>query len=370
MRGGTDSVGGVYVHVPFCDGKCRYCAFYSAPYSESLADRFLAALEKELESTRSCAPATLYIGGGTPSVLSPSQLRRLCAALGKNFDLSRVKEWTVEINPGSLNAIRLEILARAGVNRFSLGAQAFDERVLQLLGRRHSVRDIFEAVDLLRSAAITNFSLDLIACVPGLDSAIWKKTLKQALALAPAHISVYALSAEEGTRLYQIIDRGAMALLNEEEQAQALDLAQKMLEASGYARYEISNYARPGCECRHNLAYWRGADFLGFGPAATSTVGLRRWTDRADLAGYLEALENEQDPPREMEELTHALKKLERVIFGLRLREGVPAELALPYARQLRELCEAGLVVRQDNRWRLTARGRNLADYVARELLP
>ena len=364
----------LYVHIPFCDGKCGYCAFYSVPYDVELADRFLAALEQELtllvQATGVILAAdTVYIGGGTPSVLSAAQLERLCQLLQPFLSVAAPLEWTVEMNPGSVTAGKLAVLIQAGVNRISLGAQSFNDDVLKRLGRRHSAADICQSVERVRQAGVDNFGLDLIACVPGFGSAVWQDTLEQAIALAPRHVSVYALTDEEGTRLNRAIGRGDTELLSDEAQLAALDTAETILTAAGYDRYEISNYAQPGFECRHHLDCWRGSEYLGIGPAAASHVGMERWTNRPDLNAYLEALERNQLPPRDRDPLTPALKTMEQIVFGMRMAEGVSAEKAANCTTVLEQLREAGLVNLHNRRWLLTPRGRQLADYVARELM-
>ena len=369
MHSARDSITGLYVHVPFCDGKCAYCAFYSVRYRPALADRYLDGLEHELAAALPLAPATIYIGGGTPSVLSARQIDRLCRLLQTQVATRRLVEWSMEINPGSLDAEKAAILAAAGVNRISLGAQSFDDRILQTLGRRHAAADTVKAVTILRAAGIVNIGLDLIACVPGCARALWRKTLRQALALAPNHVSVYALTNEEGTRLNRLIGQGSAALLSEEAQLAMLDLAETELTKAGFGRYEISNYARSGFECRHNVDCWRGEQYVGLGPAAASHVALKRWTNQADVCAYLAARDAGRNPPRDVEELTPALKRQERVIFGLRMAEGVAASIAPEYKHDLERLRADGLVDLCAGRWQLTARGRNLADYVAVELM-
>jgi len=368
MRSAPANGFGLYVHVPFCDGKCPYCAFYSVPYDPALADRWLAALAREWQAAAPAPKAdTLYIGGGTPSRLAPRQLAGLCRLARSRA--GAVSEWTVEVNPGTLDAEKAAILAHAGVTRVSLGAQSFDPAVLRRLGRRHTAGDTLQAVQLLRRAGLNNLSLDLIACVPGCSRAAWRDTLRQALALEPSHVSVYALTSEEGTRLHRAVGQGRAALLSDREQLVRLNLAERVLGEAGLVRYEISNYARPGFECRHNLACWRGAEYLGFGPAAASRRGLVRRTNRPDLAAYLATLESGLEPPRDTDRLTPALLARERVIFGLRMAEGISDETAAGYEPRLETLQAAGLAVRRAGRWALTPRGRNVADAVAVDLI-
>lgn len=363
---------GIYVHVPFCDGKCVYCAFYSVMLEPALADRWLAALESEM---RRCAlpepveTGTIYVGGGTPTILGSKRIERLCSGLRRRFPLRRNGEWSIEANPGTLTRETLEALAAAGVNRLSLGAQSFDDRVLLRLGRRHTAADIFRAFELAREAGFRNIGLDLIACVPGVGPRTWQRTLDSAVALRPEHVSVYALTFEEGSRLCARRPGARLRAKPDREQLNDLRRAEKALSQAGFRRYEISNYARPGFECRHNTACWRGEDYLGFGPAAASCSGLLRWANAPDLASYLAALEGGGDPPREFDELTPRIRAAERLIFGLRMLEGVPLEAVGGFERKLEPLREQRLVEIKDGRWRMSRRGLDLADAIAVELL-
>ena len=363
---------GIYVHAPFCDGKCVYCAFYSVMFDPALADRWLAALESEM---RRCAlpepfePETMYIGGGTPTILGSRRIERLCLSLRRRFPLRCNGEWSVEANPGTLTRGVLKTLATAGVNRLSLGAQSFDDRVLLRLGRRHTAADIPRAFDLAREEGFRNIGLDLIACVPGVGPRTWGRTLDSAIALRPEHVSVYALTFEEGARLCACRSKAPLRAKPDRAQLADLCMAERLLNQAGYCRYEISNYSRPGFECRHNLACWQGQDYLGFGPAAASCAGLLRWTNAPDLESYLAALEGGRDPPREFDKRTPAIRAAERLIFGLRMIEGVPLEAAAGFGRKLEPLRQQRLVEIKDGRWRMTRRGLNLADAIAVELL-
>lgn len=380
------TVEGVYVHLPFCDGKCAYCAFYSVAGRADAIDAYLAAIDAELvlrsHELPGLAPRTLYIGGGTPTLLSAAQLERLCTLLARRLDLRRVEEWTTEANPGTLDDGRLAVLRAAGVNRISLGVQSLDDEVLVRLGRRHTAAQAREACERLRQAGFRNWSLDLIACVPGVTPRRWGATLRAALALGPPHMSVYALTREEGSRLDGQVRSGAVDLLDDEAQLRQLHVAERVLRASGMGRYEISNYARPGFACRHNVSCWQGGGYLGVGCAAASYVNHTRWTNAPDLDGYVAALGAGRLPPRESEILTPATEALERVIFGLRQAEGVApasilaetglvgAPLDAHWSATFDRLRSDGLVRRIGMRWQLTARGRDLADYVAVELMP
>jgi oxygen-independent coproporphyrinogen-3 oxidase len=377
----SEAIDGLYIHVPFCDGKCAYCAFYSVPYTPEAADNWLRALEVERNLTLGgrpgFAPRTVYFGGGTPTLLSRSQMDRLLDLSG----VAQAEEWTVEANPGSVEAEYLRRLAARGVNRISLGVQSLDDRTLVFLGRRHTVADTHAAVAAIHAAGLANWGLDLIACVPGVSRRQWDKTLAEALALEPSHISVYALTSEEGSALARRVADGGVRLLDDEEQLAMLAAAEEKLGGAGFVRYEISNYARPGRECLHNLSCWRGENYIGLGCAAASRVGGRRWTNSSGLKSYVEALGAGQLPPRETEELSPSTDGFERLVFGLRLAEGVSLEAVLratglensPVAtiwnRTLERLRGEGLLTREDGRWKLTRRGFEVADHVAVELV-
>ncbi len=380
-------VEGVYVHLPFCDGKCLYCAFYSVPgASTATIDDYLEALDGELAMharTWSClAPRTLFMGGGTPTLLTSRQLERLCRRLAQRLDLSRLEEWTVEANPGTLDDERLAVLKSAGVSRISLGVQSLDDIVLARLGRRHTSAQARDACALVRAAGFKQWSLDLIACVPGVTARQWTETVRAAVALEPPHVSVYALTSEEGSRLAGQVKAGTLALLDDRAQLDRLHAAERFLREAGLRRYEISNYARPGFECRHNLSCWRGETYLGIGCAAASHVDHARWTNAPNLDDYLRACRRGELPPREYERLSPRTEAVDRLVFGLRMAEGValgPAlaeagaaddALARQWRATLARLRREGLVRMCGGRCRLTARGRDLADHVAVELMP
>lgn len=364
-----ENVRGLYIHIPFCTGKCFYCAFYSLPYKSGLAQKYLRALKTELKEYPRLKVETIYFGGGTPAVFSAPELQDLCSLVKENLCLTNLREWTVETNPESLTPDKLTLLAGAGVNRISLGAQSFNNDVLKWLGRRHSSADIHEAVHMIRTAGFDNFGLDLIACVPGFGRNVWRDTLQSAVALTPKHISVYALTAEEGSRLAGAVDSTPQInLLSEDEELEMLALAENILINEGYQRYEISNYAKKGYECQHNLACWRGEEYIGLGAAAASHAGLKRWINESDLAQYVDALEHGKNPPRATDILDGETKQIEKIVFGLRMAEGVSADDGGICLNALRRLQNEGLLKLANGRWRLTGRGKNLADYAGAEL--
>lgn len=381
-------IDGLYVHVPFCDGKCHYCAFYSVPYTRELGRAWLEAVRREaaqaLERYGTLPLTSIFMGGGTPSLLPVDEMADLLSIierLGGLTPSSRTTpvapEWTSEANPGSLTADMLALMKSYGVNRVSLGVQAMTDPVLRQLGRRHSVVDIHSAVRAIQEAGIANWGLDLIACIPGLTKSAWRDTLSAALEMGPNHLSVYALTREEGTRLNHDCEAGAVALLDEDQQLGMLDLAETLLQSGGFSRYEISNYAQPGFECRHNLACWRGHNYLGLGCAASSRVGNQRWTHGADLNAYIAGT-----GAVERETLSPVTDAAERLVFGMRMREGIDLEAILQitgltrstqgeiWRRALLRLQRDQLVESRAGRWKLTSRGLALADHVAVELMP
>ncbi len=382
------------MHVPFCDGKCHYCAFYSVPYTRGRGESWLAAVIMEWEASRAdltpLALDTVFIGGGTPSLLPPDLLERLVKIIRDEMGSgNRIREWTCEANPGSLDSERLDLMKSHGVNRISLGIQSLQDEVLCRLGRRHTLHDIQDSVRAIQAAGFTNWNLDLIACVPGVTLTAWRETLQAVVQLGAPHISVYALTREEGTRLAQEHQKGRPTLLDDDGQLQMLDEAERILVAAGLNRYEISNYARPGFECQHNLSCWRGGNYLGLGCAASSRVGMLRWTNKADLDLYTAVLSPGAKPREQWqairehsETLSPETDAVERLIFGLRMAEGIELDVILGltglenssigcrWKTILEQLSREGFLVSLGGRWKLTGKGLAMADHVAVELIP
>ncbi len=376
------TVAHVYIHVPFCSGKCSYCAFYSEPYSTDRMTPYITALDKELQMFIKqyglLAPDTLYIGGGTPSVVPTEALADFMSMIHTHIRMDALTEYTMEANPGTLPDPAIALLKNSGVNRISLGAQSFNENILTAMGRRHTVADISATVERLREHRLTNIGLDLIAAFPGVNAAIWQDSLQQVLAIRPPHLSVYACSIEPGTKLAQQQLAGAVSSATEAAILQQLDSAHEHFVTSGYSPYETSNYALEGHACLHNMAYWQGKDYVGFGPAAATRLGQLRQHNAEDLTAYCAALEKGTSPPGESEMVSVETDAAERFVFAFRTVHGctlpkegdVPDALRRHWQHTLSELQSRGLVCEQDGRWRLTPRSRHLADAVARELLP
>jgi oxygen-independent coproporphyrinogen III oxidase len=384
-----EPVTALYIHLPFCRAKCGYCDFTSYPGLAHLQQPYGEALvaEAHFMARRFTGPlATIYLGGGTPSVLPASMLQHVLRHCMAIFGVAAATEVTVEANPGTLSLPWLRGLRRAGVNRISLGVQSFQAAELALLGRIHDVAAVRAAAAAARTAGFANLSLDLIFGLPNQPLADWQATLEQALALSPEHLSLYALSLEPGTRLHASVQRGELPEPDPDLAADMYELASDLLGQRGFRQYEISNWCRPGFECAHNLVYWHNRPYLGLGAGAHSSDGTRRWWNTRSVAQYLERLTAGQvdewpSPAAEDgETLDRSLQMAETMMLGLRLtREGVSetgfqqrfgVALDAIYPSALREMADVGLLTREAGRVCLTPRGRLLGNRVFVRFLP
>lgn len=373
---------GLYVHIPFCIRKCYYCDFNSFRLRGPERDHFLDLLEQEADRWAARLEAaggvpvldTLYVGGGTPTTLEAGQLARLFGALRQRFPLAPQAEITVEANPGTLTLEKLAALREAGVNRLSLGAQVFDDGLLRRLGREHDTAAIETSVALAREAGIPSLNLDLIFALPGQDLRGWRATLQRALALEPDHLSCYSLIIEEGTPFYRWHQMGRLPRPDEEEELAMYQAAIEAAEGAGLAQYEISNFARPGHQSRHNLIYWRNQPYLGLGPGAHSWwEGVRR-ANLGPLPAYEAALQAGRLPLEREEPISRALEMDETMFLGLRLtREGVDraafrarfgTEPEAVYGLAIDRLVRLGLLEADAHRIRLTRQGVPVANQV------
>ena len=317
-----DAPTSLYVHVPFCRSKCAYCDFYSVALDDTLVCRYLAGVARELDDQPfRLAPATVYIGGGTPTALRLKDLERLLATIRERTDCAAVTEWTVEANPAGGLVEALRVLVDAGVTRISLGVQSFDDPTLRLLGRAHNARQAREAIDAVHAAGL-ELSVDLIVAVPGQTPDALRRDLGILVAAAPEHASTYALSIEPGTPLAGRVERGEVTPLSDEDAAGHILACHDVLCAQGYEHYEISNFARPGKRCRHNLTYWRNEPYVGLGPAAVSYVAGRRVRNPADIDAWLQLVTTGQRS-NDYECLDPAAHARETMILGMRLLEGI-----------------------------------------------
>ena len=375
----------LYIHVPFCRRRCGYCAFHSQALPDGrIPEAYLASLLEEIRRWAEALPRSslgpvesIFFGGGTPSLLEAAQVGLVLEEIARRFAVAPDCECTLEGNPDSLARPGLLADLRAcGISRLSMGVQSLDDRELAMLGRLHTAAQCREVVALARRAGFANLSLDLMWCLPGQTPQGWLATLKQACDLAPEHLSAYALSIEEGTPFEARSLAGELAQPGEAE-AEAMFLeGRALLEDRGYAQYEISNYAREGFRCRHNLGYWQGVDYLGLGPSAVSTLNGRRWTDPPDLERWAQNVASgrlAEDP----EAITPATRLLETVMLRLRTADGLPlAGYAALAGRSLLEdagaflgeLCRQGLLVMDKKRIALTPRGMLVSSAVISEL--
>jgi oxygen-independent coproporphyrinogen-3 oxidase len=312
-----------YLHVPFCIHRCGYCNFSVVAGRDDLVDSYLQAIAKELSWLgQPCEVDTLYFGGGTPTYLPAAQLQQLCDTVLTWHPLAEGYEWTVEANPGDLDEDRIRVLAEAGVNRLSLGAQSFRDSKLKLLERDHQADDIYKAVNLARQA-VMSISLDLIFAAPGETLAQWQDDLDKAIRLRPDHISTYGLNYERGTTFWNRRNRGELASVAEELERDMYVSAIERLQGIGYEHYEISNFAKPGCRSRHNETYWSGDGYYAAGPGAARYVNGFRETNHGSTSAYLKRVLAGNSPVAERESLDQEQRAREYLVFGLRRLEGV-----------------------------------------------
>lgn len=392
-----DSVS-LYLHIPFCHAKCHYCDFNSYAGMLGLREQYVAALRDEIAlaglrardaagQPRRCR--TIFFGGGTPSLLTPAQIALLLGAAREAFAVDGAAEVTMEANPGALEYERLDEVRAAGVNRLSMGAQSFDPALLRWMGRIHSPEEIETALGAARAAGFDNVNLDFIFALPGQTQAVWEDTLERALALAPDHLSLYNLIVEEGTPLYSWVARGKVREVDEDTAADMYEHAERRLAAAGYEHYEISNWARPGHACQHNLTYWRNLAWVGLGAGGSSFYARHRFTNVRPIRDYIArvaASVREGDHSAlpagaivEDEAIGRELEMAETAMLALRLAEGLSlADFAARYGQQfwptferrLDDVRPLGLLEEAGGRVRLTEHGRMLGNEVFARLLP
>jgi len=373
----------LYVHIPFCQRKCTYCSFNSYSGLHHLHQAYVDALETEIaQSTRErgrLQVSSLYLGGGTPTVLSAGLLAQVLKACTDHHALSEVAEITIEANPGSASAALLRELRALGVNRLSLGVQSCDEGMLAILGRVHTVKEAMETYSLARKAGFDNINLDLIYGLPTQDLPQWEADLAAVMSLGPEHISLYCLSVEEDTPLSGEISKGELPAPDPDLAAEMYETAEAELARAGYVHYEISNWAVNGHECRHNLVYWRNEPYLGFGAGAHSFDGAFRYNNVLSPQQYVQRIASGGEAVAARESIDRLTEMSETMILGLRLREGVSfsdfqerfcAAMEGLFADQIQELTDLGLVEVNRSAVRLTGRGRLLGNEVFERFLP
>ncbi len=367
---------GLYVHVPFCRQRCHFCAFYLEIGRADRIEAFRSAFRQEIDLYREQdllagrSLRSIYFGGGTPTALPAAQLISLLELVRTAWPLSSNAEITVEAHPSTVTAEDLRAFAEAGFNRISFGAESMNDQDFAFIGRPGTVRDTETAVAAARAAGFTNINLDLMYGLPGQTLEAWKKTLLLLLALNPSHVSCYALTIEEGTRLAHDIARNLVSKLDDALVVDMEAAAETLLAAAGFVRYEISNYARPGAACRHNQLYWTGSDYLGLGPSAQSYVDGVRFGNVADLTAYVDVLDRHALPVVERVTLSVSEQQRDALVFGLRLLSGVPMATveAAQQRNRVNELVARGLLASDTDRVRLTSLGQRYADTVAEDL--
>jgi oxygen-independent coproporphyrinogen-3 oxidase len=373
----------IYIHIPFCRSKCSYCSFNSYAGLRQMYAPYIEALEREMalagEAEDHPQASTIYVGGGTPTVLGTDLVARILQACREHFVLLNDAEISIEANPGTVDAEYLYALRELGIRRLSLGAQSFSNEMLALLGRSHTAADTREAYQVARQTGFGNINLDLIYALPGQTVEQWQADLSEAISLKPEHLSLYCLSIEEGTSLADMISAGTLVPPDSDLAATMYTLAEDLLAQAGYEQYEISNWARPAHECRHNITYWCNTPYLGFGAGAASFRHRRRYRNVASPQEYVELTMSGQSSIADREEIDVPLEMSETMIMGLRLSRGVLSSefearfgrsLVSVYGDQIRELVGQGLLDVNGSGARLTARGRLLGNEVFEVFLP
>ncbi len=375
----------LYIHVPFCVRKCLYCDFVSYPYNRNDEKNYLAGLRREMElwtggvKDSRWTLSTVFVGGGTPTCLSPEGIEEIIILVKRYFCLTGDVEFTVECNPGTVDRAGLETMRRCGVNRLSIGAQACSENTLSTLGRIHNHDQTVKTLEAARAAGFENVNLDLIFGVPGQPVEDWLQCLERIIDLQPEHVAAYCLQLEERTPLHGMVTEGRLEPCPEELQLEMYYAAVDILEKAGWQRYEISNFARPGRECRHNLVYWHNGQYLGLGPAAHSRVENRRIANVERLDKYVAALAEGMPPAQACEELPVEDDIFETVFLGLRLARGLELEqFRRRFGRSLEELypgiiddlVKQGWLEIKDGCLRLTRQGLAVANTVMARFAP
>ena len=381
----------LYVHIPFCVKKCDYCDFLSGPANSETKEKYVEALIKEIKVSGNCSNkadkvTSVFVGGGTPSILNSDQLSRIFGALNESFVFDDNAEITVEMNPGTVSKDKFKVLKESGVNRLSIGLQSADDNELKVLGRIHTYAEFEEAYKMAGETGFDNINIDLISAVPGQTVESWDNTLKKVAALKPKHISAYSLIIEEGTPFYDKYGEDScdlnksndLSLPDEVSERSMYEDTKNILEEYGYHRYEISNYAKEGYECEHNKGYWKCDDYLGIGLGSSSLIKGRRFHNTIDMKEYLEFSGYPEKIRKDNVELTIEEKIEEFMFLGLRMTEGISKSVFAErfsinieevYSKELTKLKEEGLIEEQEDRIYLTKRGTDISNQVFVEFM-
>ena len=376
----SQSTLGLYIHVPFCSSTCDFCAFYQERPSKKKMESYFTGLQKEWKQANLAQPVdTVFVGGGTPGILQPDQLERLCEFI-KGMGLGEKVEWTVELAPNEVTEEKLSVLHKGGVNRISLGVQTFDAELMVALGRKHGPEKVFRAYDMIRETGFKSVNLDLIFGIPHQTIDQWESDMTQAVELDPDHLSTYCLTFEEDTALYYRLAKGELSI-DPEKEAAFYERAWEFLPGKGYSQYEVSNFAREGYACVHNLNTWKMNHWVGLGPSACSQYQGRRWKNPSNLEQWLTGVSNgfSREDYDEFQEISHHTLAEDALLFGLRMNQGINlAEIAnrfglsKEYQKQLihffKALGKEGLI-KQSGEWiSCTQEGRIRADAIAAQI--
>ncbi|VGO12842.1 Oxygen-independent coproporphyrinogen-III oxidase-like protein YqeR [Pontiella desulfatans] len=371
---------GLYIHIPICERRCRYCDFYKlTPDEWDDVGLFLKCLEIELDHLPNhFAPETVFIGGGTPTALNPAEYGKMLEAIHRRVNLSNVVEFTTEANPGTLSTEKLAVMKDGGINRVSIGVQSFNDRALQLLGRIHDAQTAIEGYRMLREAGFDNLNIDLIQSIPGMKPADVLADARKLIELQPEHLSYYNLIYEPGTPLTRARDLGKVVPPGDDEEADNYFSVKEVLEQAGYDHYEISNFSREGKACRHNILYWQGGEYFGCGPSAHSHWAGKRFGNLPDLRVYCDRLLRKGKPFDEVEVLSPEDKARETLVMWLRMMDGLDLsefERLTGYAADalcgdaIRSMEQEGLLQRCGNRLALTREALFVCNAVFSELV-
>jgi len=371
---------GIYIHMPFCRVKCMYCDFYSVTDKDEFMPIFFDSLIKEIQmcqlNTKNWEIDSIFIGGGTPSLMSSKQLENLIKELDDNFDLSHIKEFTIEANPGEAPEERLKSFKSLGVNRVSMGVQSLNEDLLKFLTRIHGKDEVLKTFRALRKVGFDNINCDLIFNIPNQTLQIWGNDLKDILQLEPEHLSCYSLTVEKGTQLYNYVNSGKVKMPSNDKSSELYRYTQSLMSDYGYEQYEISNWSKPKLECKHNLHYWEIDPCLAFGPSAHGFDGKSRFSNISNLDMYINKIKLSKSPQIQIQELSDKNYSNELIGFGLRIKNGINLNrISDELKSNFEKIFEKNkdkwgkFLTRENNRLRLTKEGYAFADAVAVDFL-
>ena len=369
----------LYIHIPFCISKCIYCDFNSIVMKSQIVDEYLNAIENELQAINGkYSFTTVYIGGGTPTVLSEIQLIKLLNLISKHVDVFNLNEYTIEVNPGTLTEEKILALKDSYISRISIGIQSFNDKYLKFLGRIHTAKEAKDIFSNLREKGFENINIDLIYGYSSQHLNEWKTDLRECFKLSPEHISAYCLTYESGTPLVEMMDSGKLNKLSEEEELDMYEHTNDFLGNNGYNHYEISNFAKPGKECQHNTVYWENREYIGIGAGAFSYINGERYCSIKNVKEYISAVRSKKNLICFSEKLLQEKRASEILIMALRMTSGISKNeffdrsgynLTELFGTQLSILTQAGLINFDDERIKLTRRGLSVADSVMMEFV-